>query len=148
VLMSGVWLSMARQLSRSELRAQQRAMSAQIEECEASGSSLDERIERLNQAKRRVAPIDEGVESVRFQIVWNRDVDRWKGTGRNQYDDFASDVVDDVVRTYASGASDLYDHICDRITALENQRNDNAGAFGWIKKQLNGIQNELEKMVN
>lgn len=145
--MSGVWLLMARQLSRSELRAQQRTMAAQIAECEASGSSLDERIERLNQAKRRVAPIDEGVASVRSQVVWNRDVDRWKGTGRNRYDDFASDV-DDVLRKYASDASDVYGHICDQITALENQRNDNAGVLGWVKKQLNGVQNELEKMVN
>lgn len=145
--MSGVWLSMARQLSRSELRAQQRTIDAQMAECVASGSSLDERIERLNQAKRRVAPIDEGVESVRFGIVWDRDVDRWKGASRDQYDDFASDV-DDVLRAYASGASDVYGHICDEITALENQRHDNSGAFGWLKKRLNDVQNELEKLVN
>lgn len=138
---------MAKQLSRSELRAQQRTIDAQMAECVASGSSLDERIERLNQAKRRVAPIDEGVESVRFGIVWDRDVDRWKGASRDQYDDFASDV-DGVVRAYASGASDVYGHICDEITALENQRNDNSGAFGWLKKRLNDVQNELEKLVN
>lgn len=133
--------------SQSALDAERRSLDAQLAECAASGSDIEAQIERLNAAKRLVAPIDEAVDGVRWQVALDRGVARWKGYRRDRYDDHASEV-DESLRTYTGGASDVYSHICDQITALENKRYDNEGVFGWLKKRLNDVQNELEKLVN
>lgn len=133
---------------RATLRARRRAAEAELAACAAVDTDIEAQIERLNAAKRRVAPVDEGVNGVRLGISWDREVEPWAGRRRRSFDEFVAHDVDAPLRTYASGASDVYSHICDRITELENQRHDNEGALGWIRKRLNDVQNSLDKLVN
>lgn len=133
---------------RRELNAQKKRLEAQAAESRAACASIDEQIGRLNDAKKKVAPLDEGVNAVRNRYLADVPVDRWKGYRRGTYDAFAIHEVNQLVRTYETGASDLFDHICDQITALENQRHENDGVLGWLAQQINEVQNGLEKLVN
>ena len=41
-----------------------------------------------------------------------------------------------------------YDAICDEITRLENQKNEQNGFIGWCQSMINSLGNEIEKLFH
>ena len=42
----------------------------------------------------------------------------------------------------------FYDAFCDKITRLENQKNEENGIIGWCQAQINNLGNFIEKLLN
>ena len=60
-----------------------------------------------------------------------------------QWETFSSDYT-----SFQTEMNTFYDAICDEITRLENQKNEENGIIGWYQNQINSLGNFIEKLLH
>ncbi|WP_231097641.1 YwqH-like family protein [Streptococcus oralis] len=71
----------------------------------------------------------------------------WHGKQKDaltkQWETFSSDYT-----SFQTEMNTFYDAICDEITRLENQKNEENGIIGWCQSQINNLGNFIEKLLH
>ena len=71
----------------------------------------------------------------------------WQGKQKDdftkQWETFSSDYT-----SFQTEMNTFYDAICDEITRLENQKNEEHGIIGWCQSQINNLGNFIEKLLH
>lgn len=132
-----------------DLKRDQARNQAQMDQCLSDSASIDEKLERLEAAKKKVDDVLQNAKSLRDAVEKQReDLDTWKGTKFNTYRSMVENQFNPNYKTFCDQLDQYYDAICDKITQLENERNDQEGLLGWFKGRANDIGNSIEKLVH
>ncbi|CAM4250058.1 DUF5082 domain-containing protein [Listeria booriae] len=132
-----------------ELKNEQRKNQVKMDQCLSDSASIDEKLERLEIAKKKVDEVLQSAKSLKDAVEkQNEEVATWKGTKFNTYRNMIENNFNPDYKTLCDRLDEYYDDICDKITQLENERSDQDGLFGWFKSRVNDIGNQIEKLVH
>ena len=110
-------------------------------------TSIDEKLERLRTAKKSVSEIQQNVHNIKYPIILRNIRPEWQGKQKDaftkQWETFSSDYT-----SFQTEMNTFYDAICDEITRLENQKNEENGIIGWCQSQINNLGNFIEKLLH
>ncbi|WP_050541558.1 YwqH-like family protein [Streptococcus sp. oral taxon 058] len=110
-------------------------------------TSIDEKLERLRTAKKSVGEIQKKVHNIKYPIMHRNIQLDWQGKQKDdftkQWETFSSDYT-----SFQTEMNTFYDAICDEITRLENQKNEENGIIGWCQSQINSLGNFIEKLLH
>ena len=110
-------------------------------------TSIDEKSERLRTAKKSVGEIQQNVHNIKYPIMYRNIQPDWQGKQKDdftkQWETFSSDYT-----SFQTEMNTFYDAICDEITRLENQKNDENSLIGWCQSQKNSLLNFIEKLLH
>ena len=110
-------------------------------------TSIDEKLERLRTAKKSVSEIQQNVHNIKYPIMYRNIQPDWQGKQKDdftkQWETFSSDYT-----SFQTEMNTFYDAICDEITRLENQKNDENSLIGWCQSQKNSLLNFIEKLLH
>ena len=110
-------------------------------------TSIDEKLERLRTAKKSVSEILQNVHNIKYPIMHRNIQPEWQGKQKDdftkQWETFSSDYT-----SFQTEMNTFYDAICDEITRLENQKNEENGIIGWCQSQINNLGNFIEKLLH
>ena len=110
-------------------------------------TSIDEKLERLRTAKKSVSEIQQNVHNIKYPIMHRNIQPDWQGKQKDdftkQWETFSSDYT-----SFQTEMNTFYDAICDEITRLENQKNEENGIIGWCQSQINNLGNFIEKLLH
>ncbi|WP_247941166.1 YwqH-like family protein [Streptococcus oralis] len=123
------------------------AHSASISSAQSRITTIDEQLERLRTAKKSVGEIQKKVHDIRYPINHRNIQPEWQGKQKDaftkQWETFSSDYT-----SFQTEMDTFYDAICDEITRLENQKNEENGIIGWCQSQINNLGNFIEKLLH
>ena len=121
--------------------------SASISSAQSRITTIDEKLERLRTAKKSVGEIQKKVHDIRYPINHRNIQPDWQGKQKDaftkQWETFSSDYT-----SFQTEMDTFYDAICDEITRLENQKNEENGIIGWCQSQINNLGNFIEKLLH
>ena len=110
-------------------------------------TSIDEKLERLRTTKKSVSEIQQNVHNIKYPIMHRNIQSDWQGKQKDdftkQWETFSSDYT-----SFQTEMNTFYDAICDEITRLENQKNEENGIIGWCQSQINSLGNFIEKLLH
>lgn len=110
-------------------------------------TSIEEKLSRLRSAKRKVVSIQQEVSDIKFSIKYRSAQPDWEGKNKdNLIEDWA--VFNQKYEAFQSELDNYYNSICDKITQLENQKNEQNGIIGWCNSQINHLGNMIEKLFH
>ena len=80
--------------------------------------------------------------------IMNRNIQpEWQGKQKDdftkQWETFSSDYT-----SFQTEMNTFYDAICDEITRLENQKNEEHGIIGCLQSLKNSLENSIEKLLH
>lgn len=116
--------------------------------CEGRISDINTKLERLRQAKNSMTTYKSQAKTKKTtaeNIPGN--LTPWEGDKKGQYSS-SSDTLTDQLDTYYKNCDRALDAICDAITRLENERNNQYGILGRLVSAINYLGNEIEKLIN
>ena len=123
------------------------AHSASISSAQSRITTIDEKLERLRTAKKSVGEIQKKVRDTKKKIIKKNYQPTWKGKQKDaftkQWETFSSDYT-----SFQTEMNTFYQAICDEITRLENQKNEENGIIGWCQSQMNNLGNIIEKLLH
>ena len=129
------------------LQRQVNVHSASISSAQSRITTIDEQLERLRTAKKSVGEIQKKVHDIRYPINHRNIQPDWQGKQKDaftkQWETFSSDYT-----SFQTEMDTFYDAICDEITRLENQKNEENGIIGWCQSQINNLGNFIEKLLH
>lgn len=129
------------------LQGRVNAYSASISSAQSRITSIDEKLERLRTAKKSVGEIQQNVHNIKYPIMHRNIQPEWQGKQKDdftkQWETFSSDYT-----SFQTEMNTFYDAICDEITRLENQKNEEHGIIGWCQSQMNNLGNFIEKLLH
>ena len=129
------------------LQGRVNAYSASISSAQSRITTIDEQLERLRTAKKSVGEIQKKVHDTKKKIIRKNYQPTWKGKQKDaftkQWETFSSDYT-----SFQTEMDTFYDAICDEITRLENQKNEEHGIIGWCQSQINNLGNFIEKLLH
>ena len=129
------------------LQRQVNAHSASISSAQSRITTIDEQLERLRTAKKSVGEIQKKVYYTKKKIIRKNYQPTWQGKQKDaftkQWETFSSDYT-----SFQTEMNTFYDAICDEITRLENQKNEENGIIGWCQSQMNNLGNIIEKLLH
>ena len=121
--------------------------SASISSAQSRITTIDEQLERLRTAKKSVGEIQKKVRDTKKKIIKKNYQPTWKGKQKDaftkQWETFSSDYT-----SFQTEMNTFYQAICDEITRLENQKNEENGIIGWCQSQMNNLGNIIEKLLH
>ena len=121
--------------------------SASISSAQSRITTIDEKLERLRTAKKSVGEIQKKVHDTKRKIIFKNLQPDWQGKQKDaftkQWETFSSDYT-----SFQTEMNTFYDAICDEITRLENQKNEENGIIGWCQSQMNNLGNIIEKLLH
>ena len=110
-------------------------------------TSIDEKFERLRTAKKSVGEIQQNVHNIKYPIMHRNIQPEWQGKQKDdftkQWETFSSDYT-----SFQTEMNTFYDAICDEITRLENQKNEEHGIIGCLQSLKNSLENSIEKLLH
>ena len=110
-------------------------------------TTIDAQLERLQTAKKSVGEIQKKVHDIRYPINHRNIQPEWQGKQKDafikQWGTFSTEYT-----TFQTEMDTFYDDICDEITRLENQKNEENGIIGWCQSQMNNLGNFIEKLLH
>lgn len=109
--------------------------------------TLEEKIERLKEAKRTVIEIQKAISNIKFSVLGKHNQPNWEGNEKKKFDKDFSSFFDDYHK-FQNELNQYYDSICDEITRLENSMIEQNGIIGWCKRGINSIGNDLKKLFH
>ena len=108
-------------------------------------TSIDEKLERLRTAKKSVSEIQQNVHNIKYPIMHRNIQPEWQGKQKDdftkQWETFSSDYT-----SFQTEMNIFYDAICDEITRLENQKNEENGTIFWCQTRINVLETLLHMM--
>ena len=110
-------------------------------------AAIDEKLSRLRDAKKSVGNIQSGVADIKFLIQYKKYRPVWKGQNKSKYETDFDSLTSDFT-SFQVEMNAYYDAICDEITRLENQKNEQNGFIGWCQSMINSLGNEIEKLFH
>ena len=129
------------------LQGRVNAYSTSISSAQSRITSIDEKLERLRTAKKSVGEIQKKVHDTKKKIIRKNYQPTWQGKQKDdftkQWESFSSDYT-----SFQTEMNTFYDAICDEITRLENQKNEENGIIGWCQSQMNNLGNIIEKLLH
>jgi len=129
------------------LQRQVNAHSASISSAQSRITTIDEQLERLRTAKKSVGEIQKKVYYTKKKIIRKNYQPTWQGKQKDaftkQWETFSSDYT-----SFQTEMNTFYQAICDEITRLENQKNEENGIIGWCQSQMNNLGNIIEKLLH
>ena len=129
------------------LQGRVNAYSTSISSAQSRITTIDEQLERLRTAKKSVGEIQKKVHDTKKKIIRKNYQPTWKGKQKDafikQWESFSSDYT-----SFQTEMDTFYDAICDEITRLENQKNEENGIIGWCQSQINNRGNIIEKLLH
>ena len=129
------------------LQGRVNAYSTSISSAQSRITTIDEQLERLRTAKKSVGEIQKKVHDIRYPINHRNIQPDWQGKQKDaftkQWETFSSDYT-----SFQTEMNTFYDAICDEITRLENQKNEENGIIGWCQSQINNLGNFIEKLLH
>ena len=129
------------------LQGRVNAYSTSISSAQSRITTIDEQLERLRTAKKSVGEIQKKVHDIRYSINHRNIQPEWQGKQKDaftkQWETFSSDYT-----SFQTEMDTFYDAICDEITRLENQKNEENGIIGWCQSQINNLGNFIEKLLH
>ncbi|MBC1514218.1 DUF5082 domain-containing protein [Listeria booriae] len=132
-----------------DLKRDQKRNQTEMDRCLSESASIDEKLERLEAAKKKVDDALQNAKLLRDTVEKQREeLATWKGTKFNVYRSIVENSFSSDYKTFCNRLDEYYDDICDKITQLENERNDQEGLLGWFKSRANDIGNQIEKLVH
>ena len=129
------------------LQRQVNAHYASISSAQSRITTIDEKLERLRTAKKSVGEIQKKVYYTKKKIIRKNYQPTWQG---KQKDAFAKhwETFSTEYTNFQTEMNTFYDAICDEITRLENQKNEENGIIGWCQSQMNNLGNIIEKLLH
>ena len=119
--------------------------SASISSAQSRITTIDEQLERLRTAKKSVGEIQKKVHDTKKKIIKKNYQPTWKGKQKDaftkQWETFSSDYT-----SFQTEMNTFYDAICDEITRLENQKNEENGTIFWCQTRINVLETLLHMM--
>ena len=110
-------------------------------------TTIDEKLERLRTAKKSVGEIQKKVYYTKKKIIRKNYQPTWQGKQKDdftkQWETFSSDYT-----SFQTEMDTFYDAICDEITRLENQKNEENGLIGCLQSLKNSLENSIEKLLH
>lgn len=129
------------------LQRQVNAHSASISSAQSRITTIDEQLERLRTAKKSVGEIQKKVYYTKKKIISKNYQPTWQGKQKDafakQWETFSTEYTN-----FQTEMNTFYDAICDEITRLENQKNEENGIIGWCQSQMNNLGNIIEKLLH
>ena len=129
------------------LQRQVNAHSASISSAQSRITTIDEQLERLRTAKKSVGEIQKKVYYTKKKIIRKNYQPTWQGKQKDafakQWETFSTEYTN-----FQTEMNTFYDAICDEITRLENQKNEENGIIGWCQSQMNNLGNIIEKLLH
>ena len=129
------------------LQGRVNAYSASISSAQSRITSIDEKLERLRTAKKSVSEIQQNVHNIKYPIMHRNIQPEWQGKQKDdftkQWETFSSDYT-----SFQTEMNTFYDAICDEITRLENQKNEEHGLIGCLQSLKNSLENSIEKLLH
>ena len=129
------------------LQRQVNAHSASISSAQSRITTIDEKLERLRTAKKSVGEIQKKVYYTKKKIIRKNYQPTWQGKQKDafakQWETFSTEYTN-----FQTEMNTFYDAICDEITRLENQKNEENGIIGWCQSQMNNLGNIIEKLLH
>ena len=129
------------------LQGRVNAYSASISSAQSRITSIDEKLERLRTAKKSVSEIQQNVHNIKYPIMHRNIQPEWQGKQKDdftkQWETFSSDYT-----SFQTEMNTFYDAICDEITRLENQKNEENGLIGCLQSLKNSLENSIEKLLH
>ncbi|MBC1492203.1 YwqH-like family protein [Listeria booriae] len=133
----------------SSLQADRNRKQAELCQVQSDQSNIQAKIERLKVAKKKVDEIQQSVDELQKAVNREREQDdTWRGKKYTTYSQFVSNGFHSDYKNYYQQIDQLYDHLCDEITRLENQASENDGLMGWLGSKLNSLGNEIDKLLH
>ena len=121
--------------------------SSSISSAQSRITTIDAQLERLRTAKKSVGEIQKKVHDTKRKIIFKNLQPDWQGKQKDaftkQWETFSSDYT-----SFQTEMNTFYDAICDEITRLENQKNEENGIIGWCQSQMNNLGNIIEKLLH
>ena len=94
-----------------------------------------------------VGEIQQNVHNIKYPIMHRNIQPDWQGKQKDdftkQWETFSSDYT-----SFQTEMNTFYDAVCDEITRLENQKNEENGIIGWCQSQINSLGNFIEKLLH
>ena len=123
---------------------------------ESANQSIDEKLKRLKSAKKSVEEEKQNVRTYAFELVEypkEYDIDyvpgtKWSGEVFNHVEDEVWNNLQTIAFDMCDKIDDRLDDICDAITALEKEQNNNWAIIASIQNTINDLQNSWEKYNN
>ena len=119
--------------------------SSSISSAQSRITSIDEKLERLRTAKKSVGEIQQNVHNIKYPIMHRNIQPEWQGKQKDdftkQWETFSSDYT-----SFQTEMNTFYDAICDEITRLENQKNEENGTIFWCQTRINVLETLLHMM--
>lgn len=129
------------------LQRQVNAHYASISSAQSRITTIDEKLERLRTAKKSVGEIQKKVYYTKKKIIRKNYQPTWQGKQKDafakQWETFSTEYTN-----FQTEMNTFYDAICDEITRLENQKNEENGIIGWCQSQMNNLGNIIEKLLH
>ncbi|MBF0818411.1 YwqH-like family protein [Streptococcus acidominimus] len=120
---------------------------ANLSAASATIASIDEKLERLRAVKKSIGNIQTDVNDTKVSIMLKKEQPDWKGKQKEEFtskwEEFSTDYT-----SFQTEMNTFYDAICDEITRLENQKNEQNGIIGWCQSQINHLGNFIEKLLH
>lgn len=111
-------------------------------------STIDKQLEILQRAKQDIINIRQCIDDLIIHSKNFKNInEKWSGTKYDGYAEQAEDYVVKDYKNYLEGVKSVLNAVRDKITALENQKYEVEGLIGKVKKLINSLKNELEKLL-
>lgn len=133
------------------LQADYNSKQQQLNACTVQVTSLNERIQRIEQIIDEFANFKNDLIDHRkdVKILANRDYAYWQG---DLFDDYHHEIKDEVVnnslKEYIRSIDDNLDNLNNEKMRLQNQVYDTQGIIGNIKSALNWLSTKIENLLN
>lgn len=133
----------------AELRSQVNREEAQLAQTEQEQMTVDEKIELLKDAQKKLAEEKKAVETLRKAVSKQAYADtEWKGAKRNLYNSYISADFGDKYDTYYSKVDDLHDSIIREIANLQNESRRLGGIIGSLVSSINSLWATIRAALN
>ena len=132
-----------------DLRAEKRKIVNEISEYEDGINNINERLDRLYEARRRVEELKNYAEQLRTDINSSADGwSGWQGSNRGRIGGYIHGDLTEGYNYYISEIGAAQDAISSTITDLENQKNDVWGIIGIVQNTLSNVADEIWENLN
>lgn len=129
------------------LRRQINSHQSSINAASSAITSIEEKLGRLRNVKSSIVSIQQEVSNIKFSIKHKNNRPGWEGKNKDtlntDWDGFISEY-----ETFQRELDTYFDSICDEITRLENQQQEQNGIIGWCYSQINSLGNMIEKLFH
>ena len=132
-----------------DLRAEKNKILDEISEYKSGINDINERLDRLYNAKIRVEELKDYASQMRTEL--NSSVDRWnswQGSNCGKIKGYIQGDLTDGYNYYISEIGAAQDAISSTITDLENQKNDVWGIIGIVQNTLSNVADEIWENLN